>query len=101
MRGAENTYNKLIAKYPEPAPPEIPRISIVVTERDLTNPSRATSFVNFKIITADETKDEQGFETVGYGEVIRKVESFLINQITEALNAKKQAIELCLRTCSN
>ena len=49
LRGADNTYNKLIAKYPEPAPPEVPRITIVVTERDLTNPSRAKSFVNFKL----------------------------------------------------
>ena len=88
LRGAENSYNKLIAKYPEPAPPETPRITISVTERDITNPSRAKSFANYKIITADETKDEKGCETVGYGEVIRKVEPFLIHSVTKALSIK-------------
>ena len=96
MRGAENTYNKLIAKYPEPAPPETPRITIVVTERDLTNPSKAKGFANYKIITADETKDEKGCETVGYGEVIRKVEPFLIHSVTKALSIKL-AMKIFLR----
>ena len=96
LRGAENTYNKLIAKYPEPAPPETPRITIVVTERDLTNPSKAKGFANYKIITADETKDEKGCETVGYGEVIRKVEPFLIHSITKALSIK-QTMKMSLR----
>ena len=99
LRGAENTYNKLIAKYPDPTPPpppEVPRITISVTERDLTNPSRAKSFANYKIITANETKDEKGCETVGYGEVIRKVEPFLIHSVTKALSIK-QAMKIFLR----
>ena len=53
-------------------------------------------FANFKIITSDETKDEKGYETVRYGEVIRKVEPFLINSITKALNVKR-AMKMFLR----
>ena len=89
MTGAENTYSKLIAQNPEPAHPETPRITFVLTQRDMTNPSRARRFANYKIITADETKDEQGCETVGYGEVFRKVEPCLIHSVTKALSIKQ------------
>ena len=102
LKGAESMYNKIIeskAPEPEPAPPrrritgkqprDAARIKFNVVERDLADVTRAKSFATIHVQTSQDTKDEDGNETVEFGEVVRKVEPLMINTITKALSIKK------------
>ena len=103
LRGAEKEYETVVAKYQEKEPTPLvttmkrrlrrkqapeQRIKITVSEREITDRVKAKAFANFKIETHESTRDERGNETVEFGEIARKLEPFMINSVTKALEAK-------------